>query len=74
MISQDLAPSEEAQLIAFLDKNNDVFKWRTSDLTGVSRDIIEHKLQVNPFARPKKKKIHNISDEKVAIAKGDTTP
>jgi hypothetical protein len=74
MISQDLAPSEEAQLIAFLDKNNDVFKWRTSDLTGVSRDIIEHKLQVNPFARPKKQKIHNISNEKVAIAKGDTTP
>jgi hypothetical protein len=44
MISKDLAPSEEAQLISLLDKNNDVFTWRTSDLMGVSRDIIEHKL------------------------------
>jgi hypothetical protein len=69
MISQDLAPSEEAQLIAFLDKNNDVFECRTSDLMGVSRDIIEHKLKVNPSVRPKKQKLRKMSDEKVIIAK-----
>jgi hypothetical protein len=34
MISQDLAPSEEEELHSFLDKNIDVFVWRTSDLTG----------------------------------------
>jgi hypothetical protein len=39
-ISQDLAPSEEEELLSFLDKNSDVFAWRTSDLMGVSRDII----------------------------------
>jgi hypothetical protein len=44
MISQDLASSEEIELLSFLDRNNDVFTWKTSDLTGVSRDIIEHKL------------------------------
>jgi hypothetical protein len=44
MISQDLTSREEAELLSFLDKNNDVFTWRTFDLTGVSRDIIEHKL------------------------------
>jgi hypothetical protein len=42
-ISQDLTADEEIELLSFLDKNNDVFTWRTSDLTGVSRDIIEHK-------------------------------
>jgi hypothetical protein len=44
MISQDLTSREEAELLSFLDKNNNVFAWRTSDLTGLSRDIIEHKL------------------------------
>jgi hypothetical protein len=36
---------------------------------GVSRSIIEHRLQVNPSAKPKKQKLHKISDEKVAVAK-----
>jgi hypothetical protein len=53
MISQDLSASEEAKLLSFLDKNSNVFAWQTSDLTGVSRDIIEHKLQVNPSGRPR---------------------
>jgi hypothetical protein len=54
MISQDLSPSEEMKLLSFLDKNSDVFTWKTSDLTGVNRSIIEHKLLVNPSAKPKK--------------------
>jgi hypothetical protein len=44
MISQDLASSKEIELLSFLDKNSDVFMWKISDLMGVSRDIIEHKL------------------------------
>jgi hypothetical protein len=54
MISQDLSPSEETKLLLFLDKNSDVFTWKTSDLKGVSRIIIEHRLQVDPSAKPKK--------------------
>jgi hypothetical protein len=69
MISQDLTSSEEEELLSFLDKNSDVFTWRTSDLTGVSRDIIEHKLEVNPSAKPRKQRRHKMSDEKVASAK-----
>jgi hypothetical protein len=53
-ISQDLSSNEKADSLSFLDKNSDVFAWQTSDLTGVSKDIIEHKLQVNPTARPRK--------------------
>jgi hypothetical protein len=68
-ISQDLAPSEEEELRSFLNKNSDVFAWTTSDLTGVSRDIIEHKLEVNPSARPRKKRLHKISDEKITVVK-----
>jgi hypothetical protein len=64
-----LAPGEEKELLLFLDKNNDVFAWRTSNLTGVSRDIIEHKLEVNPSIRPKKHRLRKMSDEKVAATK-----
>jgi hypothetical protein len=69
MISQDLTSDEEIELLSFLDKNNDVFMWKTSDLTGVSRDIIEHKLQVNPSAKLRKQRLRKISNEKVAAAK-----
>jgi hypothetical protein len=55
-ISQDLTSSEEEELLSFLGKNSDVFEWRTSDLTGVSRDIIEHKLEVNPLCKTKEAK------------------
>jgi hypothetical protein len=43
-ISQDLSANEDTELLSFLDKNNDIFAWQTSDLIGASRDIIEHKL------------------------------
>jgi hypothetical protein len=71
IISQDLSSSEEAELLSFLDRNNDVFAWKTSDLTGVSRDIIEHKLQVNPTTRPRKQKLRKMLDKKVAAAKAE---
>jgi hypothetical protein len=69
MISQDLSPKEETKLLSFLDKNNDIFARQTSDLMGVSRSIIEHRLQVNPSAKLKKKKLHKMSDEKIATTK-----
>jgi hypothetical protein len=69
MISQDLTPNKETEFLSFLDKNNDVFVWRTSDLIGVSRDIIEHKLQFNPTAKPRKQRLCKMSDENIAAAK-----
>jgi hypothetical protein len=43
----------------------------TSDLTGVSRNIIEHKLHVNPSAKPRKKKLHKMSDKNIVVAKAE---
>jgi hypothetical protein len=71
MISQDLSSSEEMKVLSFLDKNSDVFAWKTFDLIGVSRNIIEHRLQVNPLTRPKKQKLRKMSDEKVATTKSE---
>jgi hypothetical protein len=66
-----LTSEEEKELLLFLDKNIDVFAWRTFDLTGVSRDIIEHKLEVNPSARPMKQRLCKMSDEKFTVAKAE---
>jgi hypothetical protein len=41
-ISVEANQQEQMELLAFLDKNTDVFTWSTSDLVGVSRDVIEH--------------------------------
>jgi hypothetical protein len=69
MIDQDLTWQEEAELLSFLDKNNDVFAWKTSDLTGVRRSIIEHKLHINPSIKLKKWKLHKMSNEKITTTK-----
>jgi hypothetical protein len=68
MISQYLASSEEEELLSFLDKNSEVFAWRSSDLIGVRRDIIEHKLEVNPSTRPRKQRLRKMSNEKIVAA------
>jgi hypothetical protein len=71
MISQDLLSEEETELLSFLEKNSDAFAWQTSDVTGVSRSIIEHMLQVNPSAKLRKQKLHKMSDEKVTAVKAE---
>jgi hypothetical protein len=43
-IGAEMSPEEQVELLQFLDKNSDVFAWSTSDLVGVSREVIEHKL------------------------------
>jgi hypothetical protein len=42
----------QMELMQFLDMNSDVFAWSTSDLVGVSSEVIEHKLPANPRAKP----------------------
>ena len=53
-IEGNLSKEEEAELIKTLAKNKDVFTWSGSDLKGVSRDIIQHSLDINPRIKPKK--------------------
>jgi hypothetical protein len=57
--------------LVFLDKNNDVFAWSTSNLIGVSKDIIDHRLQMSPNAKPRKQKLHKMSEEKIEAAKAE---
>jgi hypothetical protein len=50
----NLSNEEEVELIETLAKNKDVFTWSASDLKGVSRDIIQHSLDINPKIKPRK--------------------
>jgi hypothetical protein len=59
---------EQVGLLAFLDKNSNVFAWSTSDLIGVSRVIIEVRLQVNANVKPRKQKFYKMSEERVKAA------
>jgi hypothetical protein len=36
-LGTETSPEEQAELLAFLNKNSNVFVWSTSDLVGVSR-------------------------------------
>jgi ubiquitin len=67
----ETSTEEQAELLVFLDKNIDVFAWSTSDLVRVSKDIIGHKLQANPNAKPIKQKLQKMSEEKVEAAKAE---
>jgi len=71
MISATLSEEEERELLDFLNKNKDVFAWSASDLRGVSRDIVEHRLDIRSGVKPKKQKPRKMSDEKAAAVKAE---
>jgi hypothetical protein len=70
-IGAEASQQEQAELLAFINKNSDVFAWSTSDLVGVNRDIIEHRLQVSLTTRPKKQKLRKMSEMKVEAMKAE---
>jgi hypothetical protein len=70
-IGTEANQQDQAELLSFLDKNNDVFAWSTSDLVGISSDVIEHRLQVSPNAKPKKQKLHKMAEEKIQATKAE---
>jgi hypothetical protein len=60
---------DQEELLSFLYKNNNVFAWSTTNLVGVSRDVIEQRLHVCPSVKPKKQKLHKMADKKIQAAK-----
>jgi hypothetical protein len=56
IIGANLSREEEAKLVETLTKNKDIFAWSASDLKGVSRDIIQHALDINPKMKPRKQR------------------
>jgi hypothetical protein len=71
IIGSDLSVDEEANLVQFLQKNKDVFAWSAKDPTGVDRNFIEHKLNIDPSVKPRKQKLRKMSDDKVIAVKSE---
>jgi hypothetical protein len=71
VIGSDLSADEEANLVQFLQKNKDVFAWSAKDLTGVDRNFIEHRLNIDPSVKPQKQKLRKMSDDKVIAVKSE---
>ena len=69
-INTTLDPQEEHELLEFLNKNKDNFVWSASELCGVNRDIVEHLLDIDPKAKPKRK-LRKMSDDKVVAVNAE---
>ena len=71
IIGKGLGEAEEARLIQFLRNNQDVFARSSSDLRGVSREVIEHELRVNPKVKPVKQGQRTMSEERQKAAQAE---
>ena len=47
-----LSPEMRTRLIRFLKENLDVFAWSHEDMPGISSEVIQHKLNVDPGRKP----------------------
>ena len=51
-IRTTLSPKMRTRLIQFLKENLDVFVWSHEDMSGISPEVIQHKLNVNTERKP----------------------
>jgi hypothetical protein len=51
-------------LVSFLQANQDIFAWKPADMLGVPRRLIEHSLNVDPKAAPKRQHLRHFADER----------
>ena len=56
-------------LVNFLRANRDIFAWKPADMPGVPKELIEHSLNVNPTATPKKQRLRRFSAKKREVIK-----
>ncbi|KAA3467004.1 inositol phosphorylceramide glucuronosyltransferase 1 [Gossypium australe] len=71
-VSPILALEEKENLVQCLRANSDVFMWSVVDMSGVDLQVIIHKLNVLPKAKPVKQKERRSSetrDSQIVIGK-----
>ena len=70
-ISKGLEKIEEARLIQFLRNNQDVFAWSSSDLRGVSQEVMELELRVAPKVKPWKQRLRTMTEDRKKAAQSE---
>jgi hypothetical protein len=58
-------------LVQFLQDNRDVFACQPADMSGVPRELAEHKLKVYPQARSLRQKLRRFTPDKREAIRGE---
>nr|XP_017250771.1 PREDICTED: uncharacterized protein LOC108221400 [Daucus carota subsp. sativus] len=73
LVGEDLTPTLEANLVEFLTTRLDAFAWDHEDITGISPDVITHKLNVDPDFKPIQQKRRKFAAERNKIVKEEVS-
>ncbi|GJR65904.1 hypothetical protein Tco_0011969 [Tanacetum coccineum] len=73
MIRKNLSLTGSTQLKTLLKKNQDIFAWEPSDMTGMPRRIIKHTLNANPSVTLISQKRRVLSLEKSQVMTKEVT-
>ncbi|XP_072078151.1 uncharacterized protein [Arachis hypogaea] len=71
-ISSSLLSGTKQKITSLLQQNADLFAWTPADMPGIDPNLICHKLQIDPRARPISQKKCNMGDEKRAACLEET--
>jgi hypothetical protein len=66
-IGSGILDSIEKDFISFLQKIRSTFSWKHEDMTGISKDVITHKLGIVPSFRPIHQKRRKFAPERNLI-------
>lgn len=69
LVGEDVSPTIEANLVEFLTSNLYAFAWEHEDITGISPDVITHKLNVDPNYTPVQLKRRKFVAERIKVIK-----
>lgn len=59
-----LSQQEKEQLTTLLKENEGLFAWESGQVIGINKNLIEHKLNVDPNAYPVKQKLRPLRADK----------
>ncbi|XP_075483550.1 uncharacterized protein LOC142523702 [Primulina tabacum] len=68
-VARDISTSTRVNLLQCLKTNISVFAWSQQELTGISPQVSEHKLNILPGSRPVKQKKRHFGPEKDKVIK-----
>ncbi|KAK8954187.1 hypothetical protein KSP39_PZI001996 [Platanthera zijinensis] len=62
-ISGGLTPEDQGRMLECIQKNVDVFAWSAAEMPGIDADIVCHRLNLHPEARPIQQKRRSVTDK-----------
>ena len=72
-IGTTLSLKMRTRLIRFLKENLDIFAWSREDMMGISPEVIQHKLNVNPERKPVQQRRRTFAPERDQVVVEEVT-